>query len=138
MNQRSRERKRVEVVAEVAGLALAWSPDCVKHAGKCTVTTLVLASILGAAPRHKERYVEGTFPLIVNQTCKLTVGNGKGGLLLCDKTVLCSLSQISAMKTGEVVPHHYYLTVQTDAKTYGTFELGKDDGGIVVLLTLAM
>jgi hypothetical protein len=41
------------------------------------------------------------------------------------------------MKTGEVVPHHYYLTVYTNAKTYGKFELGKDDGGIVVVLSLA-
>jgi hypothetical protein len=41
------------------------------------------------------------------------------------------------MKTGEVVPHHHYLTIYTNFKTYGTFELGKDDGGIVVFLSLA-
>lgn len=108
------------------------------HCGKCTVTTLLLASVLSAAPRNKERYVEGAFPLTANQTCKLAVGNGKDGMLLmCDKTVLCSLSQISAMKTGEVVPHHYYLTIYTDSKSYGKFELGKDDGGIAVVLALA-
>jgi len=65
------------------------------------------------------------------------VGNGKGGGLFCDKTFLCLLSQISAMKTGEVTPHHFYLTIYTNLKTYGTFELGKDDGGTAVLLTLA-
>ncbi len=81
--------------------------------------------------------MEGTFPLAANQTCKLNVRNGKDGLLSCDKTSLCSLSQISAMKSGEAVPHHLYLTIYTKANTYGTFELGKDDGGIVVLLALA-
>ncbi len=101
---------------------------------KVSVTTLLLASGLSATPRHRERYVEGTFPLKVNQTCKLNLGRSG---LFCDRTFLCSPSQISAMKSGEVIPHHFYFTIYTNFDTNGTFELGKDDGGIVVVLTLA-
>ena len=41
------------------------------------------------------------------------------------------------MKSGEVIPHHYFFTIYTNFNTFGTFELGKDDGGIVIVLTLA-
>ena len=102
-----------------------------------SIATLLLASVPSATPKHKERYIEGSFPLTANQTCKLNVANGKDGVLSCDNISLCPLSQIRAIKTGEAVPHHNYVSIYTKADTYGTFELGKDDGGIVVLLALA-